>query len=113
MRQRYRTAIAFPGHAGRCWPLARWRSLAPSHRRTINELSTELSWSWRGGRSGVGLVVGAQRYGDGVRLAVTLELDGHLVTGLVTGDQLRQVFGPIDRVIVDVGDHVSLLDAGL
>jgi hypothetical protein len=19
---------AFPGHAGRCWPLARWRSLA-------------------------------------------------------------------------------------
>ena len=22
------TIIAFPGHAGRCWPLARWRSLA-------------------------------------------------------------------------------------
>ena len=22
------TVIAFPGHAGRCWPLARWRSLA-------------------------------------------------------------------------------------
>jgi hypothetical protein len=22
------TIIAFPGHAGRSWPLARWRSLA-------------------------------------------------------------------------------------
>ena len=22
------TIIAFPGHAGRAWPLARWRSLA-------------------------------------------------------------------------------------
>jgi hypothetical protein len=22
------TLTAFPGHAGRCWPLTRWRSLA-------------------------------------------------------------------------------------
>ena len=21
------TLLAFPGHAGRCWPFARWRSL--------------------------------------------------------------------------------------
>ena len=21
------TVMAFPGHAGRCWPLTRWRSL--------------------------------------------------------------------------------------
>jgi hypothetical protein len=29
------TVIAFPGHAGRWWPLTRWRSLA----RIIEEVS--------------------------------------------------------------------------
>jgi len=28
------TVIAFPGHAGRCWLLARWRSLARIAERT-------------------------------------------------------------------------------
>jgi hypothetical protein len=29
------TFIAFPGHAGRGWPLARWRSLARINARVL------------------------------------------------------------------------------
>jgi hypothetical protein len=38
------TSTAFPGHAGRCWPLARWRSLASSHEfnRTADLHTTAL-----------------------------------------------------------------------
>ncbi len=29
--------IAFPGHAGRCWPLPRWRSVARTGARTLHD----------------------------------------------------------------------------
>ena len=33
------TVIAFPGHAGRCWPLARWRS----HARAIDQIRARVT----------------------------------------------------------------------
>ena len=37
------TVIPFPGHGGRCWPLARWRSLARSRLRKETMTHTVLS----------------------------------------------------------------------
>ena len=34
------TFIAFPGHAGRCWPLARWRSLARIRNMVNHAIAT-------------------------------------------------------------------------
>src|SRR5918995_521468 len=56
---------------------------------------------------------GAQRDLDLVLVAVTGEGDGDLVAGGVAPDGGRQVGGVADRVAVDGGDDVALLQAGL